>query len=95
MTRIVHFTSENEIERRDKETGFPSYLAREWNGLRQRPKISHSSRHNLKVILTQYINSRDYGPDSFDSLLDDIYRLVRHEIHKTRTEDRRNKHREV
>lgn len=74
----------------NKKTGFPENLVRNWDELRQRPKISHSSRHNLKVILSYYFNTKDFSDSELDSVFADIYRMVRHELYKARAENRRN-----
>ena len=78
-----------------RETSISKNLVRQWNGLRQRPKISHSTRHNLKVILSHYLNSKDDYPCDIADLLDDVYRVVRYEIRKATSENRRNQHREI
>lgn len=92
MSRRNVSQSEHEINR---ETGFPENLVRDWDVLRQRPKISHSSRHNLKALLTWYFNTHDFSPSDYNRMLDDIYRMVRLEVRKAHAENRRNLYGEI
>ena len=80
-------TLENENYR---ENSIPENLVRQWDVLCQRPKVSHSARHNLKAILAYSLNSSNISDRDYNAMLDDIYRLVRYEIRKARAESRRN-----